>query len=135
MATRTGPPVVKVDLHGQNARAGLLQDVNTAFLGRHDAELRQKKPRADHRMAGKGQFGFRGENAKAGERAIAGGLLHEYGLGKIHLSRNGLHQPRGQAVAIGDDREGIAGERLVCENVELVKMPLHSLLTRPAPGR
>ncbi len=52
-ANRTA--VVESNLDRQNARACLLQDVNAAFLGRHDAELRQKKPRADHRMTREGQ--------------------------------------------------------------------------------
>jgi hypothetical protein len=86
-------------------------------------------------MTRDGQLAFGGKNAEARESAISGGFLHENGLSKIHLSRNSLHQPRGQAVTIGDNRERIARERFVCENVELVKMALHSLLTRPAPGR
>ena len=86
-------------------------------------------------MAGDGQFAFGGKNAEACQSAIAGGFLHKYGLRKVHLLRNSLHQLRGQAVAIRDNRERIASERFVCENVELVEVPFHYLLTRPGPGR
>ena len=82
-------------------------------------------------MAGQGKFAFCGEDAKARQRAIAGGFLHEYRLGQIHLSRDGLHLARRKAIAIRDHGERIAGERLIREDVQLVKMPLHFWLTRP----
>ena len=46
------PTFTEGDLDGQDASACLLQDVNAALLGRYHAELGQKKPRADDRMAG-----------------------------------------------------------------------------------
>ena len=131
MATRTGRPSLERNFHGQHAGAGLLQDVHAAFLRRHDAELRQKKPGADDGMAGQRQLAFGGKNAQASEGPVAGGLLHEYSFGKIHLARDGLHLPRGETVAIGDHGDGIAREGLVGENVELIKVPLHLPSQRP----
>ena len=69
----------------------MLHDVYAAFLRGDNAEFGEKEPRADDRMAGELQLFLGGEDAKAGERAVVGGLLYEDGFREIHLAGDGLH--------------------------------------------
>ena len=48
--------LLEANLHRQNARAGLLQDVYAAFLCRNDAQFGEQEPRADDGMAGEFQL-------------------------------------------------------------------------------
>ena len=86
-----GAAFFETDLDRQNAGAGLLQNVNAAFLRGNDAEFCEKKPRADDGMAGEFQFFLRSENAQAGERAVFGRFLDEDGFGEIHFAGDGVH--------------------------------------------
>ena len=122
-----GAAVVESEFDRKNSGAGLLQDVHRAFGRRNHAEFGEQKPGADDRMSGERKLLRRGENAQAGERAIIGGTLDENRLRQIHFAGDGLHSLGGEAVAVGDDRERIAGKLLGGENVESVKTALHEV--------
>ena len=116
---------LEADFDGENAGAGLLRNVNAAFLRGHNAEFGEKKPRADHGMAGELQFFLRRENAQTSERAVFGRFLNEDGLGEIHFARDGEHRVVGEAVTVGDDGERVAFKSSGGENVERVEAAFH----------
>ena len=122
-----GAAVVKSEFDGKNSGAGLLQDVHAALRGGNDAKFGQQKPRADDGMAGERELAGGGENAQTSERAIIRGPLDENGFRKIHLARDGLHFRGGNAVAVGDDRERVAGETFGGEDIERVESAIHAV--------
>jgi hypothetical protein len=119
---------MKSDFNGQNSCAGLLPNVDGAFLRGNDAELREKKPRADDGMSREAQFILRSEDAQTRESFGVRGLLHKNCFAEIHFARDVEHAARGKSVAIDDDSKRIAGKWRVGENVELVKASLHNFL-------
>ena len=126
-----GPAILETDFHGKNAGAGLLHDVDSAFLRGNDAEFRQKKPGSDDGMPGEFQFFFGGENAQARECAVIRRFLHEDRFREIHFAGDGQHLVVREAVAIGDNGQGIALESRGGENIQSVEamIPLISVLS------
>jgi hypothetical protein len=47
-----GATFLEANFDGQNSGAGLLRDVDAAFLRGNDTEFGKQEPRADHRVAG-----------------------------------------------------------------------------------
>jgi hypothetical protein len=119
--------IVEREFDGENPGAGLLQDVDAAFGSGDHAEFSEKKPSADDGMASEGQLLSGGEDAEAGQSTVVGRTLDENRFGQIHFPGNGLHLFGGQAVAVSDDRERIAGEGLGGENIESVETAFHRL--------
>ncbi len=122
--------ILETNLNGKDAGARFLHHVYAAFLCGNDAQFRKKKPSANDWVAGKFQLFASGEDAQAGEGALVGRLLHEDRFGEIHLAGDGLHLIVGKAVAIGEDRERIAFEAGVGENVESVETVFHWVVSR-----
>ena len=122
--------VLEPDFDGKHAGAGFLHDMHAAFLCGNNAQLREKKPRADDGMAGEFQFFSRGEDAKASQGALISRLLHENRFGKIHFASDGLHLVVREAVAIGENGEWIAFEARIRENVESVETMFHGIFCR-----
>src|SRR5580704_17809647 len=125
-----GTAIFETDLYRQHTRASFLHYVHAAFLRGNHTELRKKEPRADDRVAGKFQLLTRGEDAQAGQRAFIGWLLYEDRFREIHFARNGLHLIVRKAVAVGEDREGIALKSRRSENVKRVKTVFHGIVSR-----
>ena len=124
MVTRSGRPSRKSSTRKQ-ACAGLLPNVDGAALRGHYAELRQKKPRSDHRMTREPQLALRRENAQPGESLRVRGLSHKNRLAKIHFARDIEHAPRTKTISIRDNCKRISRERRVGENIKLVQALFH----------
>ncbi len=117
---------LEANLDRQNARAGLLRNVDATLLRGDDAEFGEEEPRADYRMAGEFEFFARCEDSQASERVIFGRLLHEDSFGKIHFASDGEHGVVGEAIAVGDDRERVALKTSGGKNIERVEAAFHS---------
>ena len=87
--------------------------MDAEFGSGNDAEFSEQEPGADYRMAGQRQFRVVVKMRRLCESAIIRGALDENRFGEVHLARDGLHFRGGKAVAIGDDGQRVACERLV----------------------
>src|SRR4029077_19745525 len=92
-----------------------------------DAELGEQEPGADHRMAGERELARGGEDAETSQGSVVRGTLHENCFREIHLTSDGLHFCRRNAVAVGDHGKRISGVLLGGEHVERVETALHEV--------
>src|SRR5437667_6054512 len=121
------PAVLKTNLHGKHTSAGLLKNMNAAFLRGHHSKFREQKPCADHGMSRKFQFFPRREDAQPCQRIVLCRFLHEHGFRKIHLTRDGLHGVVRQSITIGEHRQRIAFEACGGKNIERIVTVTHGM--------
>jgi len=82
-------------------------------------DARQRKGRADHRVAGEGQLALRCEDAHAAERLRVAGGDDEGRFGVVHLPRDRLHLVRFELLGVRKDGELIAAEGRIRKDIQL----------------
>ncbi len=110
-------------------RADLLLQHEPAAFGGAVAQGEQDR-RPDRRMAGELQLPHRRENPHPRAVTGVGGCEDEHRLGMIELAGNRLHGRRVDPLGVEHDRERIAGEPPVGENVERCEPPAHDISLR-----
>jgi hypothetical protein len=106
----------------QQSRAAFLHE---APLARRDESTFEHGMRgADARMARKGQFLARGEDAQTVVRSDLGRRQHEGGFGQVEPSGDGLHGGASEICGIEYNSERIAAAGFTRENVELEEIAL-----------
>ncbi len=81
-------------------------------------------------MSRERQLGGRRENAHARGVRLVLRLQHEHRLRQVELARDGLHRRRIQPVGVEHDRQRVAAEPLVGEDIENVIVEAHVRLPR-----
>jgi hypothetical protein len=85
-----------------------------------DELLRGQHPRGtDGGVAGELELARRGEDPHPSGAIAAGGRQEEGRLGEVHLLGDGLHLAVGQAGGLEHDRERVAPEHAIGEDVDL----------------
>src|SRR5581483_3991488 len=83
-----------------------------------DALAAKSHRRPDRRVAGHRQLAIGREDADSHVAPGARGRHHEGRLGEVELARDRLHQRRVEAAGVEHDRQLVAGQRAVGEDVE-----------------
>ncbi len=129
------PAILESDLHWQHAGAGLLHDVDAAFLSRNYAEFRQQEPSADYRVSGQFQLFLGSENAQACQRAVIGWFLHEDRFREVHFASDSHHLIIRQSVSVSNDGKRIALKSRGGENIQRMEAMVHKRMSQfPAVG-
>ena len=104
----------KCDLHWHESHAFLQHDRPRSV---HTAHACEHRGGADGGMSGELHLALRRKDAHVGGVLWILGRQDEGGLGEVELARDRLHGAVGDAAAVGKDRELVAGEGAVGEDV------------------
>ena len=112
-----GCPFSRVDRHRHRPDQLLEHDPRALARERDLADRRQHVRRAHRRVAGEWQLGAGGEDPHAPGVRLIGRRVDERRLRKVELACDVLQPVLGDAAGVGEDRERIAAERLIGEDV------------------